>query len=93
MGGFLLARVGESRTLTAGKQTTGMVQLSDLAAARANPASVESLACVNPVNIRAALSWRPETILGIGCYLADYLDGIEWLRGAVRSISKVSLTY
>src|SRR5262249_16731356 len=33
MGGFLLARVGEPRTMTAGKQTAGLVQLSDLAAA------------------------------------------------------------
>src|SRR5262249_50839215 len=33
MGRFLLARVGKPRTMTAGKQTTGLVQLSDLAAA------------------------------------------------------------
>jgi hypothetical protein len=33
MGGFLLARVGKPVTLTAGKQATGLVQLSDLAAA------------------------------------------------------------
>src|SRR6516164_8177661 len=32
MGGFLLARIGKPRTLTAGKQTTGLVQLSNLAA-------------------------------------------------------------
>src|SRR5262249_2295261 len=33
MGGFLLARIGKPRTMTAGKQTTGLVQHSDLSAA------------------------------------------------------------
>src|SRR5215469_8826048 len=33
MGGFLLARVGKPITMTAGKQTAGIVQLGDLAAA------------------------------------------------------------
>jgi hypothetical protein len=56
MGGFLLARVGKPRTMTAGKQTTGLVQLSDLAAAIS---AVRVDRTDKPWPIPAKAAWRP----------------------------------
>src|SRR6516165_8534494 len=56
MGGFLLARVGKSRTMTASKQTTGLVQLGDLAAA-INTVRVHRTDKPWPIATKAA--WRP----------------------------------
>src|SRR5690242_1548036 len=56
MGGFLLARVGKPITLATGKQTTGLVQLSDLAAA-INTLRVYQTDKPWPIPTKAA--WRP----------------------------------
>src|SRR5262249_8156789 len=56
MGGFLLARVGEPGTMTAGKQTTGIVQLGDLAAAIS---TVRIYRTDKPRPIAAKATWRP----------------------------------
>src|SRR5215472_6773321 len=56
MGRFLLARVGEPRTLTAGKQTASLVQLSDLAAAIS---AVRVYRTDKPWPIATKAAWRP----------------------------------
>src|SRR5215472_4492728 len=65
MGGFLLARVGEPRTVTAGKQMAGLVQLSDLAA---TISTVRVYRTDKPWPIPTKAAWRPynrETLLQI----------------------------
>ena len=56
MGRFLLARVGEPKTMTAGKQTTGLVQLSDLAAAIS---AVRIYRTGKPWPLATKATWRP----------------------------------
>src|SRR5215831_18365867 len=56
MGGFLLARVGKPRTLTAGKQTASLVQLSDLAAAIS---AVRVYRTDEPWPLATKAAWRP----------------------------------
>ena len=66
MGRFLLARVGEPKTMTAGKQTTGLVQLSDLAAAIS---AVRIYRTGKPWPVATKATWRPynrEPLLQIG---------------------------
>ena len=56
MGSFLLARVGEPRTMTAGKQVASLVQLSDLAAAIS---TVRVYRTDKPWPIATKATWRP----------------------------------
>jgi hypothetical protein len=56
MGGFLLARVGNPRTMTAGKQTASLLQLSDLAAAIS---AVRVYRTGKPWPIATKATWRP----------------------------------
>src|SRR5262249_19236224 len=56
MGRFLLARVGKPRTMTAGKQTTGLVELSDLAAAIS---AVRVYRTDKPWPLTTKATWRP----------------------------------
>jgi len=56
MGGFLLARVGKPKTMTAGKQTTGIIQLSDLAAAIS---AVRICRTGKPWPLATKAAWRP----------------------------------
>src|SRR6516225_4164676 len=56
MGSFLLARVGEPRTMTAGKQTASLVQLSDLAPAIS---AVRVYRTDKPWPIATKATWRP----------------------------------
>src|SRR5215469_14577055 len=56
MGGFLLARVGKPITMTAGKQSTGIVQLGDLAAAIN---AVRVYRTDKPWPIATKATWRP----------------------------------
>src|SRR6516165_6503501 len=56
MGGFLLARVGKPRTMTAGKQTASLVQLGDLAAAIS---TVRVYRTNKPWPISTKSTWRP----------------------------------
>src|SRR6516165_3580772 len=56
MGSFLLARVGEPRTMTAGKQVAGLVQLSDLAAAIS---AVRVYRTGKPWPLATKATWRP----------------------------------
>src|SRR5215472_10563838 len=56
MGGFLLAHVSEPRTLTAGKYTTSLVQLSDLAPAIS---AVRVYRTDKPWPLATKAAWRP----------------------------------
>src|SRR5262249_36950918 len=56
MGGFLLAHVSEPRTLTAVKQTTSLVQLSDLAPAIS---AVRVYRTDEPWPLATKAAWRP----------------------------------
>src|SRR5262249_38912450 len=56
MGGFLLARIGEPRTMTAGKQTAGLVELGDLAAAIS---TVRVYRTGKPWPLATKSTWRP----------------------------------
>src|SRR5215472_15384013 len=56
MGRFLLARVGKPRTMTAGKQTASLVQLSDLAAAIS---AVRIYRTGKPWPLATKATWRP----------------------------------
>src|SRR6516164_6630372 len=67
MGGFQLARVGKPRTMTAGKQTAGLVQLSNLAPAidavrvyrTDKPGPIATKAALRPYNRESLLHISP----------------------------------
>src|SRR5215469_9870009 len=56
MGGFLLARIGKPITMTAGKHTTGMVELSDFPAAIS---TVRGYRTDKPWPVASKATWRP----------------------------------
>ena len=76
MGGFLLARVGKPRTMTAGKQTAGLVQLGDLAAAIS---AVRVYRTDKPWPLAAKAAWRPsnrELLLRISPILTVWASSV-----------------